>query len=144
MLVREIRTYELDSSIAESIMLLNMKGYRTSFCCGGHPNDAYIVFDRGASLILDEKRCNRIYREKIKQRYPINWHVDRDDDQEYYKKLIIRRKNFTEEEILMNTDEQLMDMVAKELKDWVDSLPYLNIGYNRVLYEIINISNRGE
>lgn len=140
MLVREIRTYELDSNIAESIMLLNMKGYKTNFCCGGHPSYAYIDFDRSTSLILD--RNSPIYNKEIKQNHPTNWYIDDWADYVYYKTFTIRRRNFTQEEILMNTDEQLMDMVAKELREWVESLPIVR--NSRVLYEIVNLSDWSE
>ena len=42
----------------------------------------------------------------------------------------------------MNTDEQLMDMVAKELREWVESLP--TVRDSRVLYEIVNLSDWSE
>ena len=40
---------EIDDSIADIIISLNKKGYRTVFCCGGHdrvPDDIYISFNR--------------------------------------------------------------------------------------------------
>lgn len=38
--------YEIDDAIASSIRLLNLKGYRTAWCCSGHADipQAYIQF----------------------------------------------------------------------------------------------------
>lgn len=45
--------FEVDDAIAEIIVVLNRKGYRTAFCCSGHPDAghdpevAYIQFEFG-------------------------------------------------------------------------------------------------
>lgn len=137
MIVKESRTYELDDKIAMSIIKLNQKGFVTVFCCEGHPEGAYIAFDRSTSLVLDNYLPINIKKfGKILYNHPINWVIDRCEyDNLYYKYFIIRRY-FTEEEYLTNTDEQLTDMVVKELDMWIDSLPNRN---NDVEYEIIKL-----
>lgn len=125
MIVQETRTYELDDKIALSVLQLNQKGYITEFCCQGHPDGAYILFDRNTSLILDNLLKNNIRKYgKIVYNCPNNWVVDRGENNNYiyYKSFVIRRR-FTDEEFLTNTDEQLTDMVVKELSEWINSLP---------------------
>ena len=125
MIVQETRTYELDDKIALSVLQLNQKGYITEFCCQGHPDGAYVLFDRCTSLILDNLLRNNIKKYgKILYNCPNNWIIDRDENDNYiyYKSFVIRRR-FTDEEFLTNTDEQLTDMAMKELSEWVNSLP---------------------
>lgn len=45
-------TIEIDSGIADIISELNKKGYKTRFCCEGHPDNphAYIMFDNNVSI----------------------------------------------------------------------------------------------
>ena len=54
---------EIDEMIAQTIILLNEKGYLTKACCSGHLNghDGYIAFWKGMSPDL-EKVPNFIYR----------------------------------------------------------------------------------
>lgn len=51
---------EIDDSIADIIISLNKKGYKTTFCCGGHnrnPDDIYISFNKWfCPNIVDEKK----------------------------------------------------------------------------------------
>ena len=43
---RVIPIFEVDEAIAEAILLLNKKGYKTLFCCAGHYVDSPIVMER--------------------------------------------------------------------------------------------------
>lgn len=75
------RSFECDSHIAEAIVLLNNKGYRTMFCCEGHPfkyveskdgefsknrklkYDNTIYFDGGYIMFMYENDANTVYNE---------------------------------------------------------------------------------
>jgi hypothetical protein len=135
MIIQETRTYELDDNIALLVLELNRKGYITTFCCEGHPDGTYIAFDRSTSMILDNQLPNNIKKYgSIVYNHPINWIIDRcEDDYLYYKMFIIRRI-ITDEEYLMNTDKQLTTMIMSELADWIGSLPER---YNDNEYNII-------
>ena len=138
MIVEETRTYELDDNIAFTIIKLNRKGYRTTFCCEGHPNGAYISFDRCTSMILDNFLPNNIKLfGKVRYNCPNNWIIDRWENYPdmFYKDFSIRRR-FTNEEYLMNNDEQLTNMIITELNEWVDSLPERN---SIVEYKILSL-----
>jgi hypothetical protein len=140
MIVKETRTYELDDSIGMLILELNQKGYVTTFCCGGHPNGAYIAFDRWTSIMLDMEIFGGLKNHGLTvSNHPNNWIVDRDEFCDlYYKQFIIRRK-FTDEEYLTNTDEQLTNMVVQELYEWVDMLPDNSRETINNTYEIIKL-----
>lgn len=123
------KTFECDDAIAYAILKLNQKGYKTEYCCSGHPgdNNPYILFDRWTSIVLDN------FTEII---HPNNWNVDRDRHSRYkYKSLSIRRR-FTEKEMIEFTDEELIDKAMKELDEWVDKLPYRPEPYVDYIYEL--------
>ena len=66
----------IDSNLSYAIRNLNKKGYKTKFCCGGHPQKAfiyiYIYFDNEYNFNIlpeDYKYKNKIlYYKKKKQR----------------------------------------------------------------------------
>ena len=134
------KTFDCDDRIAKLIVDLNNKGYTTTFCCEGHPYGAYILFDRSTAMSLEHQKYN----------HPNNWIITRangesyigpfneiiNDNELFYKWFQITRI-FTQEEILTMTDEQLSDMVTKELSDWVEYLPDINKSWCAIKAEIL-------
>ena len=116
MLVKKVVTFEVDDKIAESIIKLNNKGYETAMCCSGHPDEKeitpYVMFTRFVSYGIEY--------------IPFGWIVD-----ERFKELVIRRF-FTDEEKEIFTKEQLINIAAKELDNWVDSLPEFKNPYQEM------------
>ena len=110
-------TFEVDDKIAESIIKLNNKGYETAMSCSGHPDEEeiipYVMFNRFVS-------CRIEY-------IPFSWVVDKN-----YKELVIRRF-FTDEEKEIFTKEQLVDIAARELDNWVDTLPNFKNPYQNII-----------
>ena len=53
--------------------------------------------------------------------HPVNWYVDRENIIDF----VIRRKEFTQEEYLTYTDDQLSHIIAEELYNWINLLPNL-------------------
>ena len=92
---------EVDEMILPVIRILNLKGYRTKFCCSGHPEkkkpNGYILFDFG----YRPKTIPAGFEEE--GRYAI-------------------RSNFEESGYYINTKKILEDMYA--LMEWAISLPY--------------------
>ena len=106
MKLKKVVEFEVDDKIAESIIKLNNKGYETAMCCSGHPDEEeiipYVMFTRFVSYGIEY--------------IPFGWNAD-----ERFKELVIRRV-FTDEEKEIFTKEQLINIAAKELDNWVDSL----------------------
>ena len=117
MKLKKVVTFEVDDKIAESIIKLNNKGYETAMCCSGHPDEEeiipYVMFNRFVS-------CRIEY-------IPFSWVVDKN-----YKELVIRRF-FTDEEKEIFTKEQLVDIAARELDNWVDTLPEFKNPYQSII-----------
>ena len=117
MKVTKTVTFEVDDKIAESIIKLNNKGFETAMCCSGHPDEEeiipYVMFNRFVS-------CRIEY-------VPFSWVVDKN-----YKELVIRRF-FTDEEKEIFTKEQLVDIAARELDNWVDTLPEFQNPYQSII-----------
>ena len=117
MKLRKVSEFEIDDKIAESIIKLNNKGYETAMCCSGHPDEEeiipYVMFNRFVS-------CRIEY-------IPFSWVVDKN-----YKELVIRRF-FTDEEKEKFTKEQLVDIAARELDNWVDTLPEFKNPYQNII-----------
>ena len=117
MKLNNVVTFEVDDKIAESIIKLNNKGYETAMCCSGHPDEEeiipYVMFNRFVS-------CRIEY-------IPFSWVVDKN-----YKELVIRRF-FTDEEKEIFTKEQLVDIAARELDNWVDTLPEFQNPYQNII-----------
>ena len=117
MKLRKVVEFEIDDKIAESIIKLNNKGYETAMCCSGHPDEEeiipYVMFNRFVS-------CRIEY-------IPFSWVVDKN-----YKELVIRRF-FTDEEKEIFTKEQLVDIAARELDNWVDTLPEFQNPYQNII-----------
>ena len=116
MKLKKITTFEVDDKIAESIIKLNNKGFETAMCCSGHPDEKeitpYVMFTKFVSYGIEY--------------IPFGWIVD-----EGFKELVIRRY-FTSEEKEIFTKEQLVDIAARELDNWVDSLPKFENPYQRM------------
>ena len=116
MKLKKITTFEVDDKIAESIIKLNNKGYETAMCCSGHPDEKeitpYVMFTRFVSYGIEYIPCS--------------WNADK-----RFKELVIRRF-FTSEEKEIFTKEQLVDIAARELDNWVDSLPEFKNPYQEM------------
>ena len=121
MKLKKVVEFEVDDKIAESIIKLNNKGFETAMCCSGHPDEKeitpYVMFTRFVSYGIEY--------------IPFSWIVD-----ERFKELVIRRV-FTDEEKEIFTKEQLVDIAAKELDNWVDSLPKFENPYQIMRTEVI-------
>ena len=121
MKLRKVSEFEVDDKIAESIIKLNNKGYETAMCCSGHPDEKeitpYVMFTRFVSHVIEY--------------IPHTWVAD-----ERFKELVIRRF-FTDEEKEIFTKEQLVDIAARELDNWVDSLPEFKNPYQIMRTEVI-------
>ena len=117
MLVTKTVTFEVDDKIAESIIKLNNKGFETAMCCSGHPDEEeiipYVMFDRFVSSRIEY--------------IPFSWVVDK-----RFKELVIRRF-FDDEEKEIFTKEQLIDIAARELDNWVDTLPEFKNPYQNII-----------
>ena len=116
MKLKKVVEFEIDDKIAESIIKLNNKGYETAMCCSGHPDEEeiipYVMFTRFVSYAIEY--------------IPFSWVAD-----ERFKELVIRRF-FTDEEKEIFTKEQLIDIAARELDNWIDSLPKFENPYQRM------------
>ena len=117
MKLRKVSEFEIDDKIAESIIKLNNKGYETAMCCSGHPDEEeiipYVMFTKFVSYGIEY--------------IPFSWVVDKN-----YKELVIRRF-FTDEEKEIFTKEQLVDIAARELDNWVDTLPEFKNPYQSII-----------
>ena len=117
MKLRKVVEFEVDGKIAESIIKLNNKGYETAMCCSGHPDEEeiipYVMFNKFVSHIIEY--------------IPHTWVIDK-----RFEELVIRRY-FTSEEKEIFTKEQLIDIAAKELDNWVDSLPEFKNPYQNII-----------
>ena len=116
MKLKKITTFEIDDKIAESIIKLNNKGFETAMCCSGHPDEKeiipYVMFNKFVSHIIEY--------------IPHTWVIDK-----RFEELVIRRY-FTNEEKEIFTKEQLVDIAARELDTWVDSLPEFKNPYQEM------------
>ena len=123
MLLKKTEVFECDDLIADSIIELNMKGFSTEYSCSGHISnkttrgnrmyfDTYVMFGRVPSILL--------------KTIPTNWIED-----EIGSHKVIRR-SFTHEESLTFTDEELLELASKELKNWSHSLDPISHLYSEV------------
>ena len=121
MKLKKITTFEVDDKIAESIIKLNNKGFETAMCCSGHPDEEeiipYVMFNKFVSHVIEY--------------IPFSWVVDK-----RFEELVIRRY-FTSEEKEIFTKEQLVDIAARELDNWVDSLPDFENPYQIMRTEVM-------
>ena len=122
MLVKKTSYFEVDDKIAGAIIKLNQLGYTTSYCCSSHPEDKdsdppYIMFSKLVSPWI--------------KTIPNNWYVDK-----RFKECVIKRE-FSNEEKEIFTKEQLVDIAARELDNWVDSLPIFKNPYQIMRTEVI-------
>ena len=129
--------FDVDDSIFDIIKVLNLKGYTTTYCCGGHvnidqlidkfPPNLYIKFTREAfdSLtnipdFLEKERSTCIVRYYVN----INNHI-------IWKPNIPKRNQNIEE--LITPD--VIESCEKDLRQkrsiialWVNELPYRKVG----------------
>ena len=117
MKLRKVSEFEIDDKIAPAIIKLNQLGYTTTYCCSSHPEDKdsdppYIMFTKLVSPWI--------------KTIPNNWYVDK-----RFKECVIKRE-FSNEEKEIFTKEQLVDIAARELDNWVDSLPKFENPYQRM------------
>ena len=123
MLLKKTEVFECDDLIADSIIELNMKGFSTEFACSGHINnkttrgnrmhfDTYVMFGRVASFLL--------------KTVPTSWTED-----EIGSHKVIRRA-FTQEESMIFSDEELLELASRELKNWSHSLKPIGYLYSSV------------
>lgn len=128
MLLKKTEVFECDDLIADSIIELNMKGFSTEYSCSGHISnkttrgdrihfDTYVMFGRVASFLL--------------KTIPTSWTED-----EIGSHKVIRRA-FTQEESMIFSDEELLELASKELKNWVDSLAPISYLYSKVDIEAV-------
>ena len=128
MLLKKTEVFECDDLIADSIIELNMKGFSTEYSCSGHISnkttrgdrihfDTYVMFGRVPSILL--------------KTIPMNWTED-----EIGSHKVIRRA-FTHEESLTFTDEELLELASKELKNWSHSLDPIGHLYSKVDIEAV-------
>ena len=122
MLVKKTSYFEVDDKIAGAIIKLNQLGYTTSYCCSSHPEDKdsdppYIMFTKLVSPWI--------------KTIPNNWYVDK-----RFKECVIKRQ-FSNEEKEIFTKEQLIDIAARELDSWVDSLPDFENPYQIMRTEVM-------
>ena len=117
MKIRKVAEFEVDDKIAESIIKLNNKGFETAMCCSGHPDEEeiipYVMFNRFVSYGIEYIPCS--------------WVIDK-----RFKELVIRRY-FTSEEKEIFTKEQLVDIAARELDSWADTLPDFKNPYQNII-----------
>lgn len=94
---------ELDPNIADTISILNRKGFYTKFCCEGHGDDTqncpYIYFQ------------NKYLMDCYAHTIPITWYVDISD---------IRNGNFIIRSESANYEECLLDIY-----EWAKGLPFI-------------------
>ena len=123
MLLKKTEVFECDDLIADSIIKLNMKGFTTEFSCSGHISnkttrgdrihfDTYVMFGRVPSILL--------------KTIPMNWTEDKVGDHK------VIRRSFTYEESTTLTDEELLELASRELKNWVHLLDPIGYLYSRV------------
>ncbi len=123
MLLKKTEVFECDDLIADSIIELNMKGFATEFSCSGHIGNkttmegrlyfgTYVMFGRFASSLL--------------KTMPTDWVEDSIGDHR------IIRRTFTQEESMMFTDEELLELASAELKNWSHSLNPIGYLYSKV------------
>ena len=99
----DIGSFQVDDLIAEVIQKLNIKGYRTAFCCSGHydskyrPERAYIEFQFG---------------EITPEYLPNGWCWEHDGHMEY--KYVSTDAGELKEEI---------SSIMEKARQWVDTLP---------------------
>ena len=117
MKLKKVVTFEVDDKIAESIIKLNNKGFETAMCCSGHPNEEeitpYVMFNKFVSHVIEY--------------IPFTWVIDK-----RFEELVIRRY-FTSEEKEIFTKEQLIDIAARELDNWADTLPEFKNPYQNII-----------
>lgn len=131
MKIRITKEFEVDPKIAHAIILLNDKGYKTDFCCSGHPEELFKfgTYNGVAHYSMGTYVCFK--DRKLMTDCPDNWFLF--DNGAMYR-------FFTQEEIDIFRLDQLIDLAMKELLNFAKKLPSINDYdnlYEEIKYEII-------
>lgn len=130
MKIKITKEFEVDPKIAHAIILLNDKGYKTDYCCSGHPEE-----------LFKDRICNGVayyhmgtyicFKDRdILKDCPDNWVLSCGGIYRFY----------SQEEIDTFGLDQLIDIAMKELLNFAKGLPQINNYdniYEEIKYEII-------
>lgn len=120
---------EIDASMQEILKILNDKGYKTQYHCGGHVNkkyqnnfiQIYIRFWYGINFSLDEMNS-------VGDGWVWDFHHNANDLDFIIKPEI--RKNMTEDEVV-----KLLEKKHKELLNWANKLKENKYGQSCSYYD---------
>lgn len=131
MKIKITKEFEVDPKIAHAIVLLNDKGYKTNYCCSGHPEELFkdgiyngITYYHMGTYICFKDR-------DVLKDCPDNWVL-------FSNGGIYRL--YSQEEIDLFRLDQLIDLAMKELLNFAKRLPpivYHDNIYEEIKYEII-------
>lgn len=109
--LRDYDAIEMDPNIAEVIRILNLKGYRTNFCCKGHGSyEPYIYFHSKGNVKTDLVDFS-LYK------LPPSWYLDLND--------------FRAGRIIIRSDISQYPNCIQDIEEFADSLPFINKELNK-------------
>ncbi|MBQ8333676.1 MAG: hypothetical protein IJX93_07875 [Clostridia bacterium] len=114
----------IDELIAPTIAVLNQKGYTTTFCCAGHPeNDWFLIDDGEESGFSESGNARNAYIAFAKgielPSLPGGFETERYDWDDF--KLTIRKRYVFDDDYFERAQQILETM--KELYEWALTLP---------------------